>query len=385
VEGKELKEAGFINKSLSALGNVMEALDRKASHIPFRDSKLTYMLQDSLGGNSRTMMVVTVNPVDNSYDESVHALQFATRVRRIQIGAAKRNVTSKNLEETVKALTDEMRSLTRAKERTESQLHSLKRDNTRVQDKLQNLSKSRTQNKSDTKTLDMLRKNNDDMAARWKKEKTAREEASEELEKASKELRTVQQQLGKANSKMKDLQQKFQDNEQELELAGKELRQHKTDTSAASLRSRRAQVLSSRRREPEATSKSLAAPSSPKSSESTPVPETATPSAENSEDIVREELSDEVTKIRSKVLELLKKHDEGKVNRIDIIMDKFKGKEALLLEKMTQRYEQGSDTLSVAVQNRNDVALERHRLRMEKIRQNREKKVQNGAGSMGSM
>jgi chromosome segregation ATPase len=388
VEGDQLKEAGFINKSLSALGNVMEALDRKASHIPFRDSKLTYMLQDSLGGNSRTMMVVTVNPVDNSYDESVHALQFATRVRRIQIGAAKRNVTSKNLEETVKALTDEMRSLTRAKERTESQLHSLKRDNTRVQDKLQNLSKSRTQSRSDTKTLDMLRKNNDDMAARWKKEKTAREEAAEELEKASKELRSVQQQLGKANSKMKDLEQKFKDNEQELELAGKELRQQKTDSSAATLRSRRAQVLSSRRREPAATSKSLAVSSSPKSPDPKPattVPETATPSADASEDIVTEELSVEVTMIRSKVLELLKKHDEGKVNRIDIIMDKFKGKEALLLEKMTQRYEQGSDTLSISVQKRNEVALERHRVRMEKIRENREKKVHNGAGSMGSM
>jgi kinesin family protein C2/C3 len=390
VEGDQLKEAGYINKSLSALGNVMEALDRKASHIPFRDSKLTYMLQDSLGGNSRTMMVVTVNPVDNSYDESVHALQFATRVRRIQIGSAKRNVTSKNLEETVKALTDEMRSLTRAKERTESQLHSLKRDNTRVQDKLQNLSKSRTQGRSDTKTLDMLRKNNDDMAARWKKEKTAREEAAEELEKASKELRTVQQQLGKANSKLKDLQQKFQDNEQELELAGKELRQQKTDSSAATLRSRRAQVLSSRRRDSAATSK-LAVPSSPKSPASKPatVPETptetATPLADASEDIAREELSEEIFEIRSKVLELLKKHDEGKVNRIDIIMDKFKGKEALLLEKMTQRYEQGSDLpLSAPVQKRNEVALERHRLRMEKIRENRLKTAQNGAGSMGA-
>jgi kinesin family protein C2/C3 len=385
VGGDELKEAGYINKSLSALGNVMEALDRKASHIPFRDSKLTYMLQDSLGGNSRTMMVVTVNPVDDSYDESVHALQFATRVRRIQIGAAKRNVTSKNLEETVKALTDEMKSLSRAKERTESQLHSLKRDNTRVQDKLQNLSKSRTQSRSDTKTLDMLRKNNDDMAARWKKEKTAREEGAEELDKASKELRSVQQQLGKANSKMKELQQKCQDNEHELELAGKELRQQKSDTAANTLRSRRAQVLSSRRREPAATSKSSAAPSSPTNPDSEPatVPETDTVSAEASEDIVREELSDEVTEIRSKVLELLKKHDEGKVNRIDIIMDKFKGKEALLLEKMTQRYEQGSDTLSTSVQKRNEVALERHRLRMEKIRENRESKVQNGAGSMG--
>ncbi|EEC50188.1 kinesin family-like protein, partial [Phaeodactylum tricornutum CCAP 1055/1] len=98
VQGDQLKEAGYINKSLSALGNVMEALDRKASHVPYRDSKLTYLLQDSLGGNSRTMMVVAICPTDSSYDESVHALQFATRVRRIQIGAAQRNVTSKNLE-----------------------------------------------------------------------------------------------------------------------------------------------------------------------------------------------------------------------------------------------------------------------------------------------
>ena len=55
VEGENLKEAGFINKSLSALGNVMEALDRKASHVPYRDSKLTYLLQNAVGGNSRTM------------------------------------------------------------------------------------------------------------------------------------------------------------------------------------------------------------------------------------------------------------------------------------------------------------------------------------------
>ena len=57
VEGDNLKEAGFINKSLSALGNVMEALDRKSSHVPYRDSKLTYLLQNALGGNSRTMSV----------------------------------------------------------------------------------------------------------------------------------------------------------------------------------------------------------------------------------------------------------------------------------------------------------------------------------------
>lgn len=189
VEGDQLKEAGFINKSLSALGNVMEALDRKASHVPYRDSKLTYLLQDSLGGNSRTMMVVAVCPMDSSYDESVHALSFATRVRRIQLGAAQRNVTSKNLEETVKALTSEMKMLTKAKEKSEHQLHSLKRDNTRIQERLQTISQSRALQQSDSRTLEVLRKNNQEMASRWQKEKNLREAAAEELERCQQTVR----------------------------------------------------------------------------------------------------------------------------------------------------------------------------------------------------
>lgn len=188
VEGDQLKEAGFINKSLSALGNVMEALDRKASHVPYRDSKLTYLLQDSLGGNSRTMMVVAVCPMDSAYDESVHALGFATRVRRIQLGVAQRNVTSKNLEETVKALTSEMKMLTKAKEKSEHQLHSLKRDNTRIQERLQTISQSRVQEQSDSRTLEVLRKNNQEMANRWQKEKSLREASSEELEQCQQEV-----------------------------------------------------------------------------------------------------------------------------------------------------------------------------------------------------
>ncbi|EED94949.1 predicted protein, partial [Thalassiosira pseudonana CCMP1335] len=97
VEGKAMKEAQHINKSLSALGNVMEALDRKSSHVPYRDSKLTYLLQNSLGGNSRTMMIVAACPHNNSYDETTFALKFATRVRRINLGKAQKNVTAKNL------------------------------------------------------------------------------------------------------------------------------------------------------------------------------------------------------------------------------------------------------------------------------------------------
>jgi len=371
VDGEQLKEAGFINKSLSALGNVMEALDRKASHVPYRDSKLTYLLQDSLGGNSRTMMVVTINPIDESFDESVNALQFATRVRRIQIGAAQRNVTAKNLEETVKTLTEEMRALTRAKDRTEGQLHSLKRDNARVQEKLLNLSKSKTQSRTDTKTMEVLRKNNDDMAARWQREKVAREELSDELDKIRQELRTNQQQFGKSKSKIKMLEQKLEDKERELEHATKQLRQQRTNASATNIRSRREQVLSARKRQPQGSG--LPVPS-------TPTNGSASSSAVTSESVAGDSEQNgqslEVAEIRSKVLALLEKYDKGKVDRIDIIMEKFKGKETLLLEKMTQRYESGAPSPSASAQQRNEIALERHKERMRKIR---EKKAQNGS------
>lgn len=361
VEGEQLKEAGFINKSLSALGNVMEALDRKASHVPYRDSKLTYLLQDSLGGNSRTMMVVAISPMDASHDESVHALQFATRVRRIQIGAAQRNVTAKNLEETVKALTEEMRALTRAKERTEGQLISLKRDNARVQDKLQNLSKSRQQNRTDSKTLDVLRKNSADMAKRWEKEKQAREETVEELENTRNELRSVQQQLAKATGKLQTLEKQVEDKENELESVKNQMRQDQNANAAAAVRSRRDQVLGNRTPAPSSIPGATFRGPAQKSK-----PEDALANSASAP-----ELPSDVVEVRKKVLDLLEKYDSGKVDRIDIIMEKFKGKESLLLEKMTQRYE-GAESLttpSVSVQKRNEIALKQHQERMRRIRE----------------
>lgn len=190
VEGKELKEAQHINKSLSALGNVMEALDRKASHIPYRDSKLTYLLQNSLGGNSRTMMVVTVCPHNNSYDETTYALKFATRVRRINLGSAQKNVRAKNLEETVKNLISEMQLLSKAKERSESQLLSLKREKERVEEKLSAASHSRANSKEEMRNLTILRQANDDITSRWQKERIVREEKAAELGKVQDEVRT---------------------------------------------------------------------------------------------------------------------------------------------------------------------------------------------------
>ena len=83
--GDRLKEATKINLSLSALGNVISALvDGKSTHIPYRDSKLTRLLQSSLGGNTKTLMVACISPADNNYDETLSTLRYANRAKNIK-------------------------------------------------------------------------------------------------------------------------------------------------------------------------------------------------------------------------------------------------------------------------------------------------------------
>ncbi|XP_049824804.1 osmotic avoidance abnormal protein 3 isoform X2 [Aethina tumida] len=82
--GERLKEATKINLSLSALGNVISALvDGKAKHIPYRDSKLTRLLQDSLGGNTKTLMIACISPSDRDYIETLSTLRYANRAKNI--------------------------------------------------------------------------------------------------------------------------------------------------------------------------------------------------------------------------------------------------------------------------------------------------------------
>jgi kinesin family protein 3/17 len=83
--GEQLKQAIKINLSLSALGNVISALvDGKSTHIPYRDSKLTRLLQDSLGGNAKTVMIANIGPASYNYEESVTTLRYANRAKNIQ-------------------------------------------------------------------------------------------------------------------------------------------------------------------------------------------------------------------------------------------------------------------------------------------------------------
>ncbi|KAF0304360.1 Kinesin-like protein KIF21A [Amphibalanus amphitrite] len=85
--GDRAKEGISINCGLLALGNVISALgdeSRKVSHIPYRDSKLTRLLQDSLGGNSRTVMIACVSPSDADFMETLNTLKYANRTRNIK-------------------------------------------------------------------------------------------------------------------------------------------------------------------------------------------------------------------------------------------------------------------------------------------------------------
>ncbi|XP_049935600.1 kinesin-like protein KIN-14L [Nymphaea colorata] len=97
--GDRLKEAQYINRSLSCLGDVIAALAQKNSYIPYRNSKLTQLLQDSLGGQAKTLMFAHVSPEADSYGETISTLKFAERVSAVELGAARLNKESGEVRE----------------------------------------------------------------------------------------------------------------------------------------------------------------------------------------------------------------------------------------------------------------------------------------------
>lgn len=92
-----IKELTQINKSLSALGKVIHALGTGSSrHIPYRDSKLTRLLQDSLGVNTRTILIATVSPVPNYVEETISTLKFADRAKQVMVKIKRNEISATN-------------------------------------------------------------------------------------------------------------------------------------------------------------------------------------------------------------------------------------------------------------------------------------------------
>ncbi|CAD6260595.1 unnamed protein product [Miscanthus lutarioriparius] len=132
--GERLTEAKHINKSLSALGDVISALAQKSSHVPYRNSKLTQVLQDALGGQAKTLMFVHVNPETDSFSETMSTLKFAERVGTIELGAARANKEAGQ----VKDLKEEIAKLKLALDEKEHEVAQFKDIANRVTSEMRN-------------------------------------------------------------------------------------------------------------------------------------------------------------------------------------------------------------------------------------------------------
>ncbi|WCJ32564.1 Kinesin-like protein KIN-14F [Euphorbia peplus] len=125
--GERLREAQHINRSLSALGDVISALAQKSAHVPYRNSKLTQVLQDSLGGHAKTLMFVHISPEVNAIGETISTLKFAERVASIELGAARSNKETGEIRD----LKEEVSNLKELLERKEAEIEQLKAGNVR--------------------------------------------------------------------------------------------------------------------------------------------------------------------------------------------------------------------------------------------------------------
>ena len=117
--GQTLKEAQHINKSLSALGNVIYALTESKTHIPYRDSKLTRLLSDALGGNAKTCLIVTASTMSYNIEETISTLRFGQRAKSIK------NKAVINSERSVAEYKKLLESINAEKENLESKVEEL--------------------------------------------------------------------------------------------------------------------------------------------------------------------------------------------------------------------------------------------------------------------
>ncbi|GMH73896.1 hypothetical protein TL16_g06314 [Triparma laevis f. inornata] len=339
VQNKELKEAQHINLSLSALGDVMEALDKKSSHVPYRNSKLTYCLQDSLGGNSRTMMIVNVCPSSSSGEESLCALQFASRVRRITMSAATRNVGGKNLEEILKKLRFELREAIKTRDNSDSEVKRLgvvaKQQMQKLSMTLNNKSKAEAEeSKTTTSKITILQRSVQDMTSRWQKEKHVKEDQVLQIENLQREIRRIQQQMSKAVRDREAMSKKLMEREQQLLAVHRENRQ-------AMIASKNA-VGTAAQKQSSHNSRSHSVFERFSNEQETPG---ATPGSSKKKNGGSRATTPQlpaspltVEAMKEEIAELLCKHEPTKLDKLQDLFDKFVGKENILLEKMQRRY-----------------------------------------------
>ncbi|CAI7804180.1 unnamed protein product [Closterium sp. NIES-54] len=136
AEGERLKEAQNINLSLSYLGEVINALAKRASFVNFRNCKLTMLLQDSLEGNAKVLMFVQVSPSDKDSVETVCSLQFACRVRGVDFGASKKQTDVPRLKQALEKAKADCKEVKEAYQKQSEELEEVRRKTATEKEKL---------------------------------------------------------------------------------------------------------------------------------------------------------------------------------------------------------------------------------------------------------
>ena len=154
TQGVRIKEAGNINKSLSILGNVINAViefnEGKTKFVPFRDSKLTYYLKDSIGGNSKTVIIGNISQSYIQMNETQSTLNFIQRAKMIK----NKTKIIENVNDTVKLLQSEIKSLKQANEELTKKINELTKENEENKKNMEILAKKNKNNSKKSRDLE---------------------------------------------------------------------------------------------------------------------------------------------------------------------------------------------------------------------------------------
>eukprot|EP00118_Oscarella_pearsei_P023233 m.274919 g.274919 ORF g.274919 m.274919 type:complete len:714 (+) comp40592_c0_seq1:491-2632(+) len=220
--GQRLKEATKINLSLSTLGNVISALvDGKSTHIPYRNSSLTRLLQDSLGGNAKTVMIANIGPAGYNYEETISTLRYANRAKNIK-NKAKINEDPKDA--LLRQYQKEIELLKKQLEEDEEEEGEESEEEVEEEDEngqivIRKRKKDRRRSITPRRMSAMQAK----IEAERRKLEARKDIAEVEREKVAEELKRRQEDLTRAHQEHDDLEKKLQNLKSKLIVGGENL------------------------------------------------------------------------------------------------------------------------------------------------------------------